>query len=262
MQQASIFPNAEEVGPIWLLEAIDAFREIQTTSHKFSIRLDELLATDDANGYVHLVERCGAALNYFTSHLGKWRDTLATEIRNYRLQRRQKKPLAILRSLEERLESKERLLEQTMVLARGLSEGRSMDQLIGWMEEERKATFVPAILEEPQPEESTKGKPKVRKEPSARISLDLYSVGHDLGEIARLRNVSITTIYSHLIPFLASGEVVLDRLVEPVKAARIREVAAGLAEARYKAVREALGEGFSYDEIRAVLGNRGDSPSE
>jgi len=262
MQQASIFSNAEEVGPIWLLEAIDAFREIQGISHKFSVRLHELLETDEAHGYVNLVERCGAALDYFTSHMGKWQETLASEIRNYRLQRRQKKPLAILRSLEERLENKERLLEQTMVLARGLSEGRSMDQLIDWMEQERTSSLAQGMVEEAAPDETTKVKSKVRKVPRARISLDLYSVGHDLGEIARLRNVSITTIYSHLIPFLASGEVVLDRLVEPVKAARIREVAAGLAEARYKAVREALGEGFSYDEIRAVLGNRGDSPSE
>jgi uncharacterized protein YpbB len=130
------------------------------------------------------------------------------------------------------------------------------------MEQERTSSLAQGMVEEAAPDETTKVKSKVRKVPSARISLDLYSVGHDLGEIARLRNVSITTIYSHLIPFLASGEVVLDRLVEPVKAARIREVAAGLAEARYKAVREALGEGFSYDEIRAVLGNRGDSPSE
>lgn len=262
MQQASIFPDAENEGPSWLMEAIDAFREIQNTSQKFSIRLNELLATDEANGYVHLVERCGAALDYFKSKLGSWRETLATEIRNYRLQRRQKKPVAILRSLEERLESKERLLEQMIVLARGLSEGRTMDQLIDWMEQEQTTSPASGMVEEAAPDETTKGKSKVRKEPSARISLDLYSVGHEVGEIALMRNVSITTIYTHLIPFLATGEVVLDRLVDPIKAARIREVAAGLVEARYKAVKEALGDGYSYDEIRAVLGGRSDGASE
>lgn len=261
VQQAAIFPNAEEDGPSWLMEAIDAFRDIQTTSLKFSVRLDELLASDEVNGYVNLVERCGAALDYFKSQLGRWRETVASEIRIYRLQRRQKKPVAILRSMEERLESKERLLEQTIVLARGLSEGRSMDQLIGIMEQERTESIA-EMVEEAQPEEITKGKTKARKEPSARISLELYALGHDVGEIAGMRNISIATVYSHLIPFLTTGEVMLDRLVDPARATRIREVAAGLVEARYKAVKEALGDGYSYDEIRAVLGKPSDGAAE
>lgn len=257
VQQGSIFPNAEDDGPAWLREAIDAFRDMQSTSRKFAVRLEELLASDESNGYVHLVERCGAALDYFKSRLGKWRETVASEIRYYRLQSRSKKPVATLRSVEERLETKERLMEQTLVLARGLSEGCSMDQLIGLLEQERPESIDSSMVEEPQPE-LAKARSKVKKEPSARISLELYTAGHGVEKIAEMRNISIITVYTHLIPFIATGEVDLDRLVDPKKAARIREVAAGMAEARYKPVKEALGDGYNYGEIRAVLGGRND----
>lgn len=255
VQQTSIFPNTEDEGPAWLREAIDAFRDMQSTSRKFAVKLEELLSSDESNGYLNLVERCGAALDYFKSHLGKWRETVASEIRYYRLQSRSKKPVAILRSVEERLESKERLMEQTMVLARGLSEGRSMDQLIGLMEQEATESIGSGLVEEPQPE-ILKEKSKVKKEPSARISLELYSAGHGVDKIAEMRNITINTVYAHLIPFMSTGEVELDRLVDPNKAARIREVASGMEEAGFKPIKEALGDGYNYGEIRAVLGGR------
>lgn len=262
LQQGSMFSNGEDEEPSWLKEAMDSFREMQTTSEKFSVQLNELLDADEVNGYANLVERCASALTYFRSQLGKWQERLASEIRFYRLQSRQKKPVSLLRSLESKFEWKIRLMEQTLVLGRGLSEGRSPDQLIDLIERDREEPVGQGMVEEPQPAMKKSAKHKVSKEPSSRISLDLYLAGHDAKEIAEIRSITMTTVYGHLIPFIATGEVELHRLVDTAKADRIREVAAGFVEVRFKPIKDALGDGFSYDEIRAALAFRNGSPSE
>ena len=66
--------------------------------------------------------------------------------------------------------------------------------------------------------------------------------------------MAVSTIETHLVRFIGSGEVMLDDLVhankiEPIKNAIVR-LNAGFAVAP---VKEFLGEEFSYGEIRAVL---------
>ncbi|MDQ3712558.1 MAG: DNA helicase RecQ [Acidobacteriota bacterium] len=86
------------------------------------------------------------------------------------------------------------------------------------------------------------------------ISLDMYKSGLSIEEIAESRGMAKSTIETHLIRFIQSGEIMLDDLVlenkiEPIRNAIVR-LNAGFAVAP---VKEFLGEDYSYAEIRAVM---------
>jgi len=150
-QQGTLFSADEEGdGPDWLKASISGCREMQSTSVRFSVQLRELIRSDGVYGYVHLVERCHSAWAYFKSRLATLQEAVGAEIRALRLKRRQTKPLAMLRSVEARLALQERLMEQTVELARGLAEGRSVDHLIAMMDGEKKRATEVDLVEEPQ----------------------------------------------------------------------------------------------------------------
>jgi ATP-dependent DNA helicase RecQ len=86
------------------------------------------------------------------------------------------------------------------------------------------------------------------------VSLDMFKSGLSIPEIAESRGMAVSTIETHLVRFIQSGEVMLDDLVhvdkiEPIKNAILR-LNAGFAVAP---VKEFLGEDYSYGEIRAVM---------
>jgi ATP-dependent DNA helicase RecQ len=86
------------------------------------------------------------------------------------------------------------------------------------------------------------------------VSLDMFKSGLSIPEIAESRGIAISTVETHLVKFIPSGEVMLDDLVHVDKIENIRNAVtrlnAGFAVAP---VKEFLGDNYSYGEIRAVM---------
>ncbi len=109
-------------------------------------------------------------------------------------------------------------------------------------------------LKSPKQERKSRTKRDAHGNDTYSISLDMYKSGLSIEEIAESRGMAKSTIETHLIRFIQSGEVMLDDLVlenkiEPIRNAIVR-LNAGFAVAP---VKEFLGENYSYAEIRAVL---------
>jgi ATP-dependent DNA helicase RecQ len=109
-------------------------------------------------------------------------------------------------------------------------------------------------LKSPKRETKTRTKRDAGGQTTYDVTLDMFKSGLSIPEIAESRGMAVSTIETHLVRFIASGEVMLDDLVhankiEPIKNA-IAHLNAGFAVAP---VKEFLGENFSYGEIRAVL---------
>jgi ATP-dependent DNA helicase RecQ len=86
-------------------------------------------------------------------------------------------------------------------------------------------------------------------------TLELYQAGHGLDDIARLRNLRHSTIVGHLAALLAAGAPVnLDDFVSPDRQAAIRQALDAVDSPYLNAVRDRLGDTYSYDEIRLVQG--------
>ncbi len=86
------------------------------------------------------------------------------------------------------------------------------------------------------------------------ISLNMFKSGTSIAEIAESRGLAKSTIETHLVRFIESGEIKLEQIVpsekiEPIKKA-IRKLKPGFSTAP---VKEFLGDDYSYGEIRAVM---------
>lgn len=86
-------------------------------------------------------------------------------------------------------------------------------------------------------------------------TLKLHQDGLSPDEIAERRGVKLRTIYDHLACLLESEQpVYLDGLVTPERQAVIWQTIEKTQSERLKLLKEELGDEYSYDEIRLVLG--------
>ena len=92
--------------------------------------------------------------------------------------------------------------------------------------------------------------------PSAKQSYDLFREGLSVKKIAESRNISENTVASHLAEFVLTGELsVTDLIPQETVDALTPWIQAAIAEdnLRLTPIKEAVGERFSYSDIRFVL---------
>ena len=102
------------------------------------------------------------------------------------------------------------------------------------------------------PGEPENGKGSRKKGDSPRLSLDLFREGKSIQKIAAERSLAVSTIEGHLAAFVARGELGLEGLVERHKAEQIAQFFTGRGGTSLKDAREALGDSFSYGELKMV----------
>ncbi|HET8809572.1 MAG TPA: RQC domain-containing protein, partial [Flavobacteriaceae bacterium] len=111
-------------------------------------------------------------------------------------------------------------------------------------------------LESKMDEKSTRPKRKKRKQKtsgSKKESFRLFQEGKSVEEIAEIRGLAKSTISTHLLPFVISGEINVEDLVALEKISQIEAVVKKQENDRLAPIKEVLGDDFSYDEIRAVV---------
>ena len=85
------------------------------------------------------------------------------------------------------------------------------------------------------------------------ISFQLFKEGRSVSEIAKERNLSISTIEGHLVWFVGSGEIDINKMVSLEKQLLIKAVAKTHGIQSHKTLKDNLPENISYGEIRLVL---------
>lgn len=91
---------------------------------------------------------------------------------------------------------------------------------------------------------------------SAKETFVLYQKNPDIEKIAEIRGLAISTIESHLIEFVKSGELKVEQVVEPEKIREISAIIEKTGASSSSFLKSALGENYSYNEIRAVVYSR------
>lgn len=223
------------------LKQVIALKEI---AERFSGQLKQALAGAEQDRYQHLLERVRAAANYFlpeieTRLLKPWKE----HFESTRVKAKTKKYLKELQALQAQLHRKKQQIQQTVPLTEGLAEGKDLTTLLN--------SFQLHIRQAPPATDSSLA-PAV-KEDSKKISLQLFQQGKDIDDIARERGLARSTIEGHLVHFITSGEVKLNQLVSPENELAIRNAIRNATQKELSFIRNALGNTFSYAEIRAVL---------
>jgi len=104
----------------------------------------------------------------------------------------------------------------------------------------------------PTPEPGSVKKAKVTGH-TRQVSFDLLESGLSPAEIARERGLTVATVLGHLETFVASGQLAVSRLIAPDRQAEIEARAVALATPTLSELKGALGEDYTYGEIKLVL---------
>ncbi|MEI7830519.1 MAG: helix-turn-helix domain-containing protein [Prolixibacteraceae bacterium] len=88
---------------------------------------------------------------------------------------------------------------------------------------------------------------------SRQLSYEFFKNGLTIPEIARGRQMAVSTIESHLLSYVASGEISIDRLVDKRKVKAIEECIELNNFRQLGDLKAKLGDKYSYAEIRFVL---------
>ena len=108
-------------------------------------------------------------------------------------------------------------------------------------------------LKSPKRERNQRTKRDATGRDTYRTTFDLFQDGKSMDEIAKERGLGLSTVEGHLARFVGSGEIALDELVPVEKIETIREaILEHGGEGMIGPVKTALGDNFSYGEIRAV----------
>ena len=88
---------------------------------------------------------------------------------------------------------------------------------------------------------------------SQETSFELFKSGKTVSEIAGERGMAVSTIEGHLAHFVGTGELGLDQVVEPKKSKAILDFIENHQTRGMNEIRAALGNDYSYSEIRFVV---------
>jgi len=84
-------------------------------------------------------------------------------------------------------------------------------------------------------------------------TFQMFKAGNSIEEIAKIRNLAINTIQNHLVNFVTVGTIKPSELMDINKIVHIIEIAKTQTIPSLKAIKEELGEGFSYFEIHIAM---------
>jgi len=94
---------------------------------------------------------------------------------------------------------------------------------------------------------------KERRTDTKVQSFEFFKQGSAISEIAEKRGLATSTVEVHLAYFITTGEIEIDKLVGREKQQAIQEVAKRVGSSALSPIKEALGDGVSYGEIKWVL---------
>ena len=85
-----------------------------------------------------------------------------------------------------------------------------------------------------------------------QISFDLFKQGLSISQIAEKRELVISTIETHLVSFIESGQLAVDEVLAPEKKGVIAQKLTKMKDQPLGEIKKALGDDYSYGEIRMV----------
>lgn len=213
--------------------------EQQEIARNFIKELNRLLSVPDPD-MVYLKERVQKGILYFHQDVQQYiilpveqhLDTLknASRVKAY-----QKKAREIYVTLLRLLSRLENVRYGDIVLTEGLQ-------------------FKKLIPEKTERGELLIEKKRNQKGDSQRLTLSLFDDGKSMKEIAEERNLTLTTVESHLAAFVLTGELKASQLMDEVKFRNLLSVLENIpSKTSLSEIKESLPKEYTYMDIKVVL---------
>ncbi|HVU93838.1 MAG TPA: helix-turn-helix domain-containing protein [Puia sp.] len=218
-------------------------------AEKFIRQLDQLMPGAQKDGYRQLSERAAAAAGYFLNQLEtELIAPLQEHIGELRGKAKLRKYLQEIQALKGVVARKKQQMEDAVKIVEGLREGLDAGRLLTGLEGERKSR-----AEAPSEPASAAVAGRAARGDSNKLSLQWFREGRSIAEIAAQRELTVSTIESHLASFIFTGEVSVKELVDERKVEAILSVVRVLGTGSLGPIKSRLGDGYSFAEIRAVV---------
>jgi uncharacterized protein YpbB len=237
---------------LWAKTVLEAVLKQQEMAEKFTRQLEQLLPSAPQDGYQFLHQRVSAGSAYFLPAMEEMENSIKNHLAEIKVKAKAKKYVTTLQQLSLLPQRKKQQLKQAVQITEGLMKGVNATDLLELVEESKRSENIKTA------EETEKKTAKPQKGESNRLSLQLFREGKSISEIATVRGLSPSTIESHLVSFIKTGEVDIKEMVDENKIGVILQVVEelNLPTAATTPVKEKLGDEFSHSEIRAVLYHR------
>jgi uncharacterized protein YpbB len=236
---------------VWAKGLLDAVLKQQEMADKFTRQLEQLLPNAPEDGYQFLHQRVSAGSTYFLQAMEEMETSINNHIAEVKVKPKAKKYVSSLQQLNLLPQRKIQQLTQAVQITEGLIKGVNTTEILDLVEQKRTEVIKQEAVVEKKPAKLPKGE-------TNRISLQLFKEGKNIAEIATIRELAPSTIESHLVSFVKTGEVDVKELVPEDKIAAILRIVEelNLPTPASAPVKEKLGEDYSWIEVKAVLSYR------
>lgn len=106
------------------------------------------------------------------------------------------------------------------------------------------------------PKRTRNERPPERDNETKQQTFDLFKKGFPIGSIASMRGLSRSTIEGHLAFYVQQGTLSIDQLMDPAKVRAIQKAIERIGGNSIAPIKGALGEIYSFGEIKAVMAHR------
>lgn len=223
--------------------------EIKATAEKFLPQLQHYLQ-EGSNAYQALHDRMKAAINWFEKNMDERIITpLKIHYEQWRIKSRAKKYSQSLRNVLLQAERKQEQLQHALKTTENIVLPNNWNNVMEAVSQMNAPTVSTIEDKEESKEEKATAK---KKSPTKQISLEMFRNGKSVERIAEERAMAVSTIAGHLTEFIETGDIHVSSLVEDEKLNVILEQIKANSNTSLSELKSALGDNFSYIEIKAA----------
>lgn len=256
----------------WAADLQQTFEPLKLHADKFSNQLNQIFA-QEADGYLNTVEsRNNAAVNYFLPQLKDLSKSILRHIETIKDEKQVKTYLEELLELEGMVYKHIQLLQKSTLLIDHLlhqkifhkdqfkaTEGQNerIEILRQGIQQKEQATKEDRkkVRKERTPRTTKRKEPKEKaaKPDSKSMSYELFKLGKTIPEIAAERGMALSTVEGHLAHYVSLGMIPVTGFMSEEKFQKILDVYKSAEETGLSALKQKLGEDYSYSDIRFAL---------
>ncbi|MBC7438379.1 MAG: helix-turn-helix domain-containing protein, partial [Flavobacterium sp.] len=250
---------------IWAENQARIIWQLLEPSGKFMSQLDKLFYNPTFD-IQHVSERINAAFNYFLAPMDKLVEEILWKMQEVQRQKKAKllyDELLILEDLQTKAVlrlMKTKLLVEAVLAEKEIGKSTLYSEDIKLyktnkltiIEKEFKALNITLIEDEADINRYEKTK-KQKKEPKKSTILETFEFWqqkNSIQEIAKIRTLTVGTIYGHFVKLIEDKSVKISDILPLDKIEQLTKAFDGYTEESLNALKEQVGEKFSWDELK------------
>jgi len=243
----------------WAIDLQRRFEDTKDVSVKFIGQLSKIFDAGGPDYKEQIRARVTSAKEYFVPVLKKFSQVVMEHRNKVKTERQTKAYTGELAGIESML------FKQVQLIAKADAMVQSAVKNIEYLKENVNANKenedrIKEINTPPPFEEKIRGRKPRDREKSNRnrentklASFEMFKSGKTIAEIAAIRGYAHSTVEGHLAHFVRLGELDAKHFVDENKIAKIREVADSLENPFSSAIKQVLGDEYSYTDIKFAL---------